>query len=209
MGGLGSGRHGGRVLVENAIRLNIDTLLRRCRIRRGGTARGTYHFDFYDQELSVDFECHIGNPGASWLRLQYRICDYWTGEPHEIDDLIYLVATRPHFGGLRWWFECPRTGDRVRMLYLALGVRRFASRRAYRLAYASQRGTVVDRAHRGQAKIKARLIGDRDPDEWDLPPKPKWMRWRTYQRYVDKYDHYEAVLDEGTFAVLARFLRRS
>ena len=64
MGGFGSGRNGGRVLVENAIRLNIDTLLRRCRIRRGGTARGTYHFDFYDQELSVDFECHIGNPGA-------------------------------------------------------------------------------------------------------------------------------------------------
>jgi hypothetical protein len=35
------------------------------------------------------------------------------------------------------------------------------------------------------------------------------MRWRTYQRYVDKFDHYEAVLDEGTFAALARLLRRS
>jgi hypothetical protein len=107
------------------------------------------------------------------------------------------------------WFVCPRTKRRVRMLYLPLGARRFASRRAYRLVYTSQRGTAVDRAHRGQAKIKARLIGDCDPDEWDLPPKPKWMRWRTYQRYVDKYDHYEAVLDEGTFAALARLLRRS
>jgi hypothetical protein len=46
-------------------------------------------------------------------------------------------------------------------------------------AYASQRTTATDRAHRGQAKIKARLIGNLDPDEWDLPPKPKWMRWRT------------------------------
>jgi hypothetical protein len=35
------------------------------------------------------------------------------------------------------------------------------------------------------------------------------MRWRTYQRYVDKYDHYEAVLDEGTLAALARLLRRT
>jgi hypothetical protein len=43
-------------------------------------------------------------------------------------------------------------------------------------------GTAVDRAHRGKAKIKARLIADLDPDEWDLPPKPKWMRWRTYNR---------------------------
>jgi hypothetical protein len=50
---------------------------------------------------------------------------------------------------------------------------------------------------------------DAAPPEWDLPPKPKWMRWRTYQRYVDKYDHYEGVLDEGTFAALARLLRRS
>jgi hypothetical protein len=32
----GSGRHGGRLLVENAIRLSADTLLSRCGIRRGG-----------------------------------------------------------------------------------------------------------------------------------------------------------------------------
>jgi hypothetical protein len=25
-----------------------------------------------------------------------------------------------------------------------------------------------------------------DPDEWDLPPKPKWMRWHTYNRYVEQ-----------------------
>jgi hypothetical protein len=209
MGGLGSGRHGGRVLVENAIRLNVDKLLSRCGIQRGGAARGKYNFHFDDQDLWIDFECRISDPGNSWLRLRYQIYDYWTGEPHDINELIYLVATRPPFGGLRWWFVCPRTTRRVRMLYLPLGARRFASSRAYRLVYASQRGTAVDRAHRGQAKIKARLIGDCDPDDWDLPPKPKWMRWRTYRRYVDKYDHYEGVLDEGTFTALARLLRRS
>jgi hypothetical protein len=36
----------------------------------------------------------------------------------------------------------------------------------------------------GQAKIKSRLIAELDPDEWDLLPKPKWMRWRKYDRYV-------------------------
>jgi hypothetical protein len=65
------------------------------------------------------------------------------------------------------------------------------------------------RAHRGKARIKARLIGDCDPDEWDLPPKPKWMRWRTDQRYVDKYDRYESVLDEGTLALVARLMGRA
>jgi hypothetical protein len=46
------------------------------------------------------------------------------------------------------------------------------------------------------AKRKSkRLIGDCDPDEWDLPPKPKWMRWRTYHRYVDRFDRYEEILE--------------
>jgi hypothetical protein len=209
MGGFGSGRHGGRVLVENAIRLNVDTLVSRCGIQCGGAARGEFNLHFHDQDLRIDFECQISVSGDSWLRLRYRIYDYWTGDPHDIDELICMVATRPRFGGLRWWFVCPRTNRRVRMLYLPLGARRFASRRAYRLVYASQRGTAVDRAHQGQAKIKTRLIGDCDPDEWALPPKPKWMRWRTYQRYVDKYDSYEAVLDDSTLATLARLLRRT
>jgi hypothetical protein len=28
--------------------------------------------------------------------------DYWTGEELQIDEQIYLAASRPHFGGLRW-----------------------------------------------------------------------------------------------------------
>jgi hypothetical protein len=57
--------------------------------------------------------------------------------------LIYLVASRPPFGGLRWWFVCPRSRRRVRMLHLPLGAHRFACRRAYRLAYVSHRGAAI------------------------------------------------------------------
>ena len=57
--------------------------------------------------------------------------------------------------------------------------------------------TRTNRAHLGKARIKARLIADLDPDQWDLPPKPKWMRWSTYNRYVERYDNYEAILDYG------------
>jgi hypothetical protein len=35
------------------------------------------------------------------------------------------------------------------------------------------------------------------------------MRWRTDQRYVDKYDRYESVLDEGTLALVARLMGRA
>jgi hypothetical protein len=76
------------------------------------------------------------------------------------------------------------------------------------VAYASQFEGQDDRAWRGKRKIKARLAVEGDPDDWDLPPKPKWMRWRTYQRYVDKYDHYEGVLEEGIVELVARRMGR-
>jgi hypothetical protein len=31
--------------------------------------------------------------------------------------------------------------------------------------------TAMDRAYLGMERIKRRLIGDLDPQEWDLPPK--------------------------------------
>ncbi len=130
------------------------------------------------------------------------------GEPLEIDDKIRLTTSRPPFGGLRWWFVCPRLNGKVRKLYLPPGGRHFWSRRAYRLAYDAQRETATDRAYRGRAKIKARLIGSLDPDDWDLPPKPKWMRWRTYNRYVERYDAYEDVLNSGIVDFAAKFMGR-
>ena len=61
---------------------------------------------------------------------------------------------------------------------------------ADRLAYQSQFNGATNRAHAGKEKIKSRLIADLDPDEWDEPPKPKWMRWKTYDRHVERFDHY-------------------
>jgi hypothetical protein len=74
------------------------------------------------------------------------------------------------------------------------------------VAYASQFLEPDNRAHRGKAKIKSRLIADLDPDEWELPPKPKWMRWRTYNRLVEKFDSYEEILDQGIAELMAKFL---
>ena len=64
----------------------------------------------------------------------------------------------------------------------------------------------TNRAHRGKAKIKARLIGDCNPDEWELPPKPKWLRWSTYNRYVERFHKYEEILDEGVEELWAKLV---
>jgi hypothetical protein len=77
-----------------------------------------------------------------------------------------------------------------------------------RVAYASQFLDPDNRAHRGKAKIKARLIGDNDPDEWDVPPKPKWMRRRTYNRFVERFDAYEDVLTRGIPELWAKLLSK-
>jgi hypothetical protein len=47
-------------------------------------------------------------------------------------------------------------------------------------------------------------MGGFEPDEWDFPPKPKWMRWRTYNRAEKKFNYYESVLDEGLVELVAR-----
>jgi hypothetical protein len=94
----------------------------------------------------------------------------------------------------------------VSVLWRPPGARYFRSRQAWgrQVAYHSQFSDPDNRAHLGQARIKARLIADRDPDEWDLPPKPKWMRWRTYKRHVERYDAYEDILDRGICALAAK-----
>jgi hypothetical protein len=105
---------------------------------------------------------------------------------------------------------CPKTWKHVRVLFRPSGACYFASRHAWgrRAAYASQFLDPVDRAWRTKAKIKARLIADADPDEWDLPPKPKRMRWQTYERWEAKYDDAEDVLEQGLALAVARLLNR-
>jgi hypothetical protein len=149
----GSGRYGGGPTVESTFRVDIDALRRHGLIRlgRGGCVirfSGPYH------DLDVEIETHIDGPWNDWVRLKYEMRDYRTGEPLKIDDKIFLATSRPPFGGLRWWFVCPRSNRRVRKLYLPLGGRHFWSRRAYELAYASQRETKYDRALRRARKLR-------------------------------------------------------
>jgi len=117
-----------------------------------------------------------------------------------------LVASPRNFGGLQWYGVCPKSRRRVGVLYRPLRATSFASRHAWgrRAAYASQFLDPVGRAWRVKAKVKARLIGDKDPDEWDLPPKPKGMRWATYEKWEVKYDAVGGKLDVHCRLTLTR-----
>jgi hypothetical protein len=134
---------------------------------------------------------------VGWFRIQIR----------QIDQRIDLLAETRHFGR-QWYFVCPYMRNLASVLWMPPGANSFASRARWgaQVAYTSQFLDRTGRAHCGQAKIRSRLcsIGGFDPDEWDFPRKPKWMRWSTYHRAEESFDRYEAILNEGAFELLKR-----
>ena len=96
-------------------------------------------------------------------------------------------------------------------VYGPFGCRRgryFACRQEWgrQVAYASQFLDRDNRAHRGQAKIRSRLcaLGGFDPDKWNFPPKPKWMRLRTYNRACRRWLHIRAIVARRSYQSVSR-----
>jgi hypothetical protein len=195
-----------RVCLQDGLKLDINRLIRHGTVRPGAKTgpQLIQWTNTYTGELVASAEVTANLCGAEegWLRFQAGSLDQWIG----------LIACPRHYGGKQWYFVCPATNRKVSVLWKPPGATRFCGRQAWGkrvVAYRSQFLGPDDRAHAGQAKIKSRLIGDGDPDEWDLPPKPKWMRWHTYNRYVERYDRYEDILDSGIVALAAKLMGRS
>jgi hypothetical protein len=113
--------------------------------------------------------------GAEWKDEHYAVC---------------IVRTPCNLGGWRAWFICPAVGcgRRVAILY---GGGIFACRRCYQLAYPSSREDAGDRATRRADKLRARLGWE--PGILNLNgDKPKWMRWRTFERMAAEHDQLVA-----------------
>ena len=105
-----------------------------------------------------------------------------------IDQTIQLVAFPRHFGGQQWYFVCPRANRYVSVLWSLPGQRFFAGRKSWgnRVAYLSQYYGPGARAYYMAVKLCDRIGGP----GWDVPPKPKGMRWRTYERLSNRCEKY-------------------
>jgi hypothetical protein len=103
------------------------------------------------------------------------------------------------FGGQRWWWNCPKRGDLVSKLYKPSGGI-FASRKAYRLGYRSQRESPRDRALGRAFKARQRLVSLMASG--DLISKPRGMRWRTYDRHMHRVKQAEATVTAHTRKLL-------
>ena len=195
-----------RVRLESGLKLDLNRLCQKGLIQPGSHKASGISFD---QRL-LRRDC-CGHHRRGHERPRGPALDGSCIQIGSLDQRIQLVARHRHFGGWQWYFICPYRNRRVSVLWKPPGAREFACRQEWgkQVAYSSQFLTPRDRAHRGMTRINARLcsIGGLDPDQWDLPPRPKWMRWATYNRAVEKFDRYEVTLNEGLMGVLARFMK--
>ena len=115
-----------------------------------------------------------------------------------VDQTIDLVAEERNLGGVQWYFRCPVRGTRASILWKLPGAEKFCSLQSLdgRAAYHSQFVGEGRRAQIGRRRIRSRLGGNGNgPCDWYLPPpKPKWMRWPTYWRHIDKYLEYDGTV---------------
>ena len=188
-----------RVCLESGLKLDINNLVRQGSVVPGAcSACHMFWRNSYSGEetASATITANMMSKHEGYLRIQIQ----------GLEQMIILTPRPRGFGGNQWYFMCPFEDRCCSVLWRPMGAKEFRCRQAWgkRVAYASQFLDPDNRAHRGNAKIKQRLIADSDPDEWDLPPKPKWMRWATYDRFAERFDHYEASLGEGLDDSLAK-----
>jgi hypothetical protein len=191
------GRARQRVCLQDGLKLDLNRLARNGFIKPSANigSRGIrWTHSYWGEIASGMISADMSGQNDGWLQVQLG----------NLDQTIILVARHRHFGGKQWYFMCENRPASV--LWKPNGATRFCSRQTWgrRVAYQSQFNDATNRAHSGKARIKSRLIADLDPNEWDLPPKPKWMRWLTYNRHVARYDHYEDILDYGCVALAAK-----
>jgi hypothetical protein len=192
-----------RICLEDGLKLDLTKLTHQGCVRPGaefGPCPIRWTDDYFGEEIArglISGNVHGGHTG--WFRIQIG----------NLDQRIGLITKPCHFGGRRWYFECPATLRCCSVLWLIPGRNRFCSREAWgrQVAYATQFASPEYRAQLGQAKIKSRLIDNLDPDEWDFPLKPKWMRWHSYERYLQRFEAYEEVRDHAFLRSVNRLTR--
>jgi hypothetical protein len=194
-----------RASLQQGLRLDLNKLRRNgfvCPGSRTGPNFIRWSYVYTDEEITSGLlTASMEYENQGWLRIQIG----------KLDQYLTLVPQPRRFGGRQWYFECPKTGERCSVVWMPPGAHSFASRRAWgaQVTYNSQLQTRYDRALTQGQRLRAKLGG---PD-WagyngDDPPKPKWMRWKTYNRILDRSDRYESIADERLVYFVARLMDR-
>ena len=157
---------------------------------------------------SVRYEVRRGNYYDGWvIELTYTLTDNRTGEREYIKTPISLDTTIPHFGGLRYWFICPRCEERKAVLYKHPERTTFACRNCHDLVYKTQRLDKLNRAYKRLKNIHEKLGA---PSEVFIrfPKKPKHMHWTTYYRLRQQAREADKQIAGAVYPMLRSVLNR-
>lgn len=206
MGGYGSGRYSGRPLADNCLRIDIGWMIRKGLAVPGQWCSGQLTWSRDGEPYgSVGYSCDMTDPEAGELVLRFT-SGAARGNPKGHVQRIGISYTVPHLGGRRWWLHCPITGERIGKLYIPPGGDIFASRKAWRLGYHSQRIAGRDRAFEALFRLQRRL---ECPQGWEQPiRRPKGMHRRTYARLEDEYWRLDHQCSQTMIPIMARFMDR-
>lgn len=195
-----------RVMLESGLKLSLPGLMRDGLLVPNSMCSGTLRWtNTYtgDEVASFAYQAGFNSPHLAWLRLQ----------SNRLDQTIQLVSEPRYFGGRQWYFRCPKTWRKASVLWMPPGAKEFSCRQRWgrQVAYSSQFETWFDRACTGSRRLRRRLdqrgifdvVGDM------LPPKPKGMRWQTYNRICDRIEHYDGLTEDRTLVLVARLLSKS
>jgi len=205
MGGWNSGRRGGLPTVEDGLRLDLALLMRQGYIRLGCRTSGSLAWRYVateEERGSIRYEADWSDASSACVRLIYSV----NGKP--MDYRIWLERTPCNFGGFRWWWRCPRSGRRVRVLCLPPGETMFVARAMYRLPYRSQREAPIQRSHDRLGRLYRKLGGAYHYFEDPIPRRPKGMHRRTHERLAGAIEQAESSHDRIWLAGNAVLLRR-
>lgn len=210
MGGYGSGRYSGMPVVESGLTLDISRLIRKRFIVPGKHVAGAISWTNTttgEKTAEIGYDASMLPDEANWVRLRYTV----NSQP--MDYKVALVTSPCNYGGVRWWWICPRTACMVSKLHLPPGGKTFASRKAYRLPYRSQRQAGIDRTHERQARLHRKLGSKYDHFDGYIPPRPKGMHTKTYNRLVAgleaAIEAHDAVFIAGANRLLGRLERHT
>jgi len=205
MGGWNSGRRGGKPTVESGLRLDLAQLMRRGTVQPGQRNSGLLTWRYGtdgEEKASLSFVADCSDLSSAHVRLKY------TTNGTSMDYQVWLERTPCHFGGFRWWWRCPRSGRRVRVLCLPPGETMFVARTMYRLPYRSQRETHIQRSHDRLRRLYGKLDGNYQYFEDPIPERPKGMHRRTYERLAGAIERAEDEHDRVWLAGSLRLLQR-
>ena len=137
MSGANMGRYStGAITTGEAQRIGISYLFKQGFISKGKTIQGRLS---WNNGSSIGFISELSE-GKQEIRLYYQN-QKPTGEINDLDYRIQLSSIPSNLGrGLIWYFICPITGRKTRILYKCYGSLYFKSRMAYqnRIYYSSQ-----------------------------------------------------------------------